>query len=374
VIARMPPRWQAAGLAALLGLLGSGVAVLVLTDSPTRPVAVKRASESGRLRRQPPAVDAARARMGLRLLDQAAAACQGVSYQGVQMIATWGSDGTTAEVIDVWHQAGRAAVAKSAGTATAAAVPGTGSAEGQDPDGILGLSTRMLQLIQANYQVVYAGQGSALGRSAQIVEVLRGDGRPAARFWVDSATKLPLRRELFDESSHLVSEDAFIDLQVGGHDLRGMPTAAARTWSGRLGHAQMLALRAKGWPLPGKLPDNLVLFAASEASTKGGEVVDLSYSDGLSVVSLFVQRGVLPRAMPGWREEAVLGHTVYSTDPDGRSLVWSADGFVYTLIADAPTATVDRVVASLPHLGQPGFWGRIGRGLGRLASWADPFR
>jgi sigma-E factor negative regulatory protein RseB len=370
----MPPRWQAAGLAALLGVLGSGVAVLVLTDSPSRSVAVKRTSDSGRPRRQLPAVDAARARMGLRLLSEAAAACQDVPYQGVQMVATWGSAGTTAEVIDVWHQAGRAAVAKSAATAAGPTVPGTGSAGGQDPDGTLGLSTRMLQLIQANYQVVYEGQGSALGRSAEIVEVLRGNGRPAARFWVDSTTKLPLRRELFDDSSHLVSEAAFIDLEIGSSDLRGMPAAPERTWSGRLGHAQMLALRAKGWPLPGKLPDNLVLFAASETSTKSGEVVDLSYSDGLSVVSLFVQRGELPRAMPGWREEAVLGHTVYSTNPDGRSLVWSANGFVYTLIADAPTTTVDRVVASLPHLDQPGFWGRIGRGLGRLASWADPFR
>jgi sigma-E factor negative regulatory protein RseB len=370
----MPPRWQAAGLAALLGLLGSGVAVLVLTDSPSRSVPIKRASESGRLRRQPPAVDAARARMGLRLLREAAAACQNVSYQGVQIVASWGSDGTTADVVDVWHQAGRAAVAKEADTAATSTLPGTGSVSGQDPDGILGLSTRMLQLIQANYQVMYAGQGSALGRSAEIVEVLRGDGSPAARFWLDSATKLPLRRELFNDSSHLVSEDAFIDLEVGSRDLRGMPAAIAHTWSGRLGHAQLLALRAKGWPLPSQLPDNLMLFAASETSTKSGEVVELTYSDGLSVVSLFVQRGELPRAMPGWREEAVLGHTVYSTDPDGRSLVWSANGFVYTLIADAPTTTVNRVVASLPHLDQPGFWSRIGRGLDRLASWANPFR
>jgi sigma-E factor negative regulatory protein RseB len=153
-----------------------------------------------------------------------------------------------------------------------------------------------------------------------------------------------------------------------------MPTADAHTWSGRLSHAQLLALRAKGWTLPSQLPDNLVLFAANETSTRSGEVVDLSYSDGLSVVSLFVQRGELPRAMPGWREEALLGHTVYSTDPDSRSLVWSANGFVYTVIADAPTTTVDQVVESLPHLAQPGFWGRIGKGLGRLASWANPFR
>jgi sigma-E factor negative regulatory protein RseB len=371
----MPPRWQAAGLAAVLGLLGSGAAVLALADSPTRSAVIKRASESGRMRRQPSAVETGRARAGLRLLREAAAACQDVSYRGVQIVAYRGGSGSsTSDVIDVWHQPGRGTVAKSDDAAATSTAPGTGSADGQDPDGILGLSDRLLDLIQSNYQVVYAGPGSAIGRSAQIVEVLRADGRPAALFWLDDATKLPLRRELFDGNSHLVSDVAFVNLETGSGVLSGMPPAAAHTWTGRLGHAQLLALRAKGWPLPGQLPGNLVLFAANERSTSSGEVVDLSYSDGLSVVSVFVQRGELPRAMPGWRQETLLGHTVYATDPGGRSLVWSADGFVYTVIADAPATTVDQVVASLPHLAQQGFWGRIARGLRRLASWANPFR
>jgi sigma-E factor negative regulatory protein RseB len=367
----MPPRWRAAGLAALLGLLGSGVAVLTLADSPGRSVVIKGASDSGPTRREFPAADAARVRAGLRLLREAAAACQDVSYRGVQMVASWGGGGSSAAVIDVWHQPGRGTVAKPADTAAAS----RGSAPGsEDPGGILELSDRLLDLMQANYQVMYTGRGSALGRSAQVVEVLRADGSPAARFWLDSATKLPLRRELYDGRSRLVSEDAFIELQIGGRELRGMPAAAAHDWTGRLGRAQMLALRAKGWTLPGKLPDSLVLFSANQTSTRSGEVVDLSYSDGLSVVSLFVQRGELPRAMPGWRPVALLGRTVYATDPDGRSLVWSAGGFVYTVISDAPPATVDQVVAALPHPAQPGFWGRMARGLRRLASWADPFR
>jgi hypothetical protein len=51
---------------------------------------------------------------------------------------------------------------------------------------------------------------------------------------------------------------------------------------------------------------------------------------------------------------------------------WSAGGFVYTLVADAPMATVSQVVAALPDNGGPGFWVRMARGLRRLVSWLNP--
>jgi sigma-E factor negative regulatory protein RseB len=120
-----------------------------------------------------------------------------------------------------------------------------------------------------------------------------------------------------------------------------------------------------------------MLFAATQTSTSSGQVVGLSYSDGLSVVSLFVQRGELAGPMPGWQQVSLTGRTVYAVDPAGqgeRSLSWSAGGYVYTLIADAPQPTVSQVVAALPGNAAPGFWQRIAHGLSRLASWANPLR
>ncbi len=101
-------------------------------------------------------------------------------------------------------------------------------------------------------------------------------------------------------------------------------------------------------------------------------MIDLDYSDGLSLVSIFLQRGQLSGALPGWREIALRGRVVYCTDPDLRSLAWSAHGFVYTVIAEAPPTTVDQVVDTLPHDSGPGFWGRIAHGLRRLASHGQP--
>jgi hypothetical protein len=92
------------------------------------------------------------------------------------------------------------------------------------------------------------------------------------------------------------------------------------------------------------------------------------------VISLFLQRGHLPPAMSGWQLVAVRGEQVYIADPDQRSVAWSARGFVYTMIADAPAQTVDQVVSALPHTGKAGFFGRMDRGLHRLASWLNPFR
>ena len=146
----------------------------------------------------------------------------------------------------------------------------------------------------------------------------------------------------------------------------------AAAWPTTLAPAQLTRLRAHGWPLPGPLPGNLTLIAAKESSTASGPVVDLDYSDGLTVMSLFVQRGYMPARLSGWSPVALAGHEVYANDPDDLCFAWSAGGFVYTLIAAAPRQTVGQVVAALPHDDDAGLLGRMNHGLHRLLSWLSP--
>jgi sigma-E factor negative regulatory protein RseB len=374
--------WRIASVVVVLGLLGSCAAVLALADSPassgvlrrTGSAAARRAGHSLRSRRPVTAADEAKARAGLRLMSEAAAAGQAVSYRGVQIVAWWGQGGAGASVVQVWHRPGSGTLAQASGNAALpSAVRQSAAGQDQDQDGILAMSSRLLALMQVNYQIVYDGTGSADNRSAQVVELWRPDGSVAARFWLDTATKLPLRREIFDSHARMISEDAYIDLDVGAAGLAGMPGTDARPWTGQLDSAGLTALRALGWPLPARLPGNLALFDASETSTRSGEVVDLSYSDGLSEVSLFLQRGQLPREMPGWQRLAAGGHTILSSDPDERCLAWSARGFVYTMIVGASPATVNQIVAALPHDAQIGLRERMARGFRRLVSWANPF-
>jgi sigma-E factor negative regulatory protein RseB len=194
----------------------------------------------------------------------------------------------------------------------------------------------------------------------------------AARYWLDRATALPLRRELYGQGARVVAEVAFAQLRLGPAPAGAMPSAAARRWPGRLTAARRAALRAAGWPLPRALAGGLSLFAATQTATPSGRVVELSYSDGLSVVSVFVQRGQLPARMPGWRPVTEDGREVYVTDAGDQSVAWSAGGYVVTVVSDAPAGTAARAVAGLPAARPPGFWSRMGRGFRRLLSWANP--
>ena len=353
---------------------------------------------------------------GLRLLDQAATAVRLVSYQGVQVISwltpggsgAWLGAGVATMKVAVWHHGGL-------GTLTQVSVAGpasetsylTDAPGSQLSDGVLGLTPALVSLLRTHYTVLYTGPGTAGGRPASVVEAVRPDGTLAARFWLDQATKLPLRREVFDTHAHLISEDALASLKLGAPPRRGTaavtfaatPEAAAPVldrgrlvprapaapaaggqvatftpWTDRLSSPQLARLRGDGWPVPELMPGGLHLFDATQSSTATGRVVDLGYSDGLSVVSLFVQRGQLPRALPGWTRANLGGNQVYLRNPGEPDLTWSAGGFVFTVVAGAPAPIVTSVVGTLPHQVRPGFWGRMQHGVRRLLSWADPFR
>ena len=318
--------------------------------------------------------------LAANLLDQAAQAAVQTSYVGEEIVSHYDTSGGTVLVSDIWHVSGGQTVTRTlpAGTYASGEPYLSSDTDGQWPEGVLGVTTQLVRLLEAHYIVVYGGAGEAGNRTAQIVEAWRGDGTLAARFWLDDATKLPLEREVFDSSSHVISEDVFINVQlskqVPASAPAGGPADPQGPWTAPLPARQLLALRARGWLVPPDLPGGLSLFTGAQTQTSSGTVLDLGYSDGLSVVSLFEQRGNLAAKLAGWQKVTVAGHVIYAAEPDQRSLTWSSRGMVYTVLADAPAQTVDDVVGVLPHDTPPGFWKRMSHGLARLASWANPFR
>jgi sigma-E factor negative regulatory protein RseB len=316
--------------------------------------------------------------LGMRLLSKSAAAGLTMSYQGVELIAQSGVNGAVTMISDVWHQGGGLTITQ---TSDAAVVSGgqpyvSYDVDNHSPEGVFGVTKTLVSLLCQHYVAVYQGAGSAVGRPALIVELNRADGSLAARFWLDRQTLVPLRRDVYDTSAQLVSEDAFMQVQFGALTAPPAGTASASAsapsaWAKAAAPASLLAdLNGQGWRLPATLPGGLSLYAGARSSTGAGEVADLGYSDGLSVVSLFVQRGTLAPKMTGWQAVSVNGHVVYVA---GHSITWAGRGLVYTMIADAPPQTVREVVASLPQNTAPGFLVRIGRGLNRLATLVNPF-
>ena len=366
----------------MTGLLVASLSVAGGGPGPARQAAAPRLA--GPMGPPPPAAAARvsdRARTaGIRLLDQAVRAARQASYQGMQVVSWtpgggggWLGSGSSTVTVGVLHR------------------------EGQPPDGMLGLTPALIGLLGTHYVVTYCGPGSAGGRRARVVEALRADGSVAARFWLDAATALPLRRELFDSRAQLVSDDGFDRLQLtapasktdpasktapasksapasGARPAGRVLNATFRPWANKLQPGQLAALRTAGWPVPRLLPGDLTLFDARESGTPAHSVVDLAYSDGLSVVSVFVQRGQLPSALPGWRATDLSGNRLFVKDQGEPDLTWSAGGFVFTMVAAAPAPTVAAAVNALPHQVPSGFWTRMKRGMSRLLSWMNPFR
>ena len=312
--------------------------------------------------------------LGMSLLGKAAVAGLDTSYQGVELIAQSGVSGTVTVISSVWHRGGGVTVAQTSdATVLANSEPYIAyDGDTHSPDGVFGVTKRLVGLIGRHYAVVYRGVGSAVGRPALIVELHRGDGSLAARFWLDARTLVPLRRDVFDTTDQLISEEAFVQVQFG--PLAAPPAATApvrQTWAKVAVPAKLvLGLDSSGWRLPAALPGGLSLYEAAQSAMGAGEVVDLGYSDGLSVISLFVQRGTLAQKMVGWQPVSLKGHLVYVAE---HCITWAGQGFVYTVIADAPPRTVEAVVATLPQNTAPGFLSRIGRGLSRMAALVNPF-
>lgn len=310
--------------------------------------------------------------LGLRVLAAAAQASQVTSYQGTEMMSETGVGGQATTFSQVWH---------SSGGLTLTRTPSTEAGVMRSPAGVFGLTRALVALLGKHYIAVYRGTSyTAVGRPAALVEVYRFDGSLAARFWLDKETLVPLRRELYDAADQPVGEDTFVQVRFGA--LTGQPAAqaaagqataaqASSAWVTASAPGKLVAsLAGQGWRLPATLPDDLPLYAAAVDGTGAGEVIDLEYSDGLAVVSLFVQRGTLAPDMSGWRSATLGGHPVSVC---GRSVTWSWHDLVFTMIADAPPPTVTDAVEALPRSSQPGVLGRFGRGLDRLAHLVDPF-
>lgn len=319
-------------------------------------------------------------RLALRLLNQAAQAAVLTSYQGEEVVTRWSNGSGSVLVSDIWHVSGGQTVTQTlaAGTELSSQPYLSADHDGQQPEGVLGVTAPLLRLLEAHYIVAYAGAGSADSRTAQVVEAWRADGSLAARFWLDDATNLPLEREVFDSGAHVISQDVFIKVRFAGNAPIAVPSAADPAdppgpWTDPLSQAQLLALHGRGWLVPAVLPGGLSLFTGAQTKTGTGTVLDLGYSDGLSVVSVFEQRGDLAAQLAGWQQTVVAGHVIYVAEPDQRSLTWGSHDMVYTVMADAPAQTVAAVIGALPHDGPPGFWKRMSRGFVRLASWVNPF-
>jgi sigma-E factor negative regulatory protein RseB len=365
-----------APVAATLAMAAVGVplmSVLLILSSLPAPPAPADTQSAAKLGGRGPTADEERA---VQLLARAEEAPGSVPYSGVQFASSWSRRGTASLVAEVrhWPAKGTAVRIRSSSGGVGGEVfqgdPGDASG------GVAQAGSGPLGLIARNYDVVLEAPGSVAGRPADVVVANRADGSLAARFWLDSATGLLLRREVYDSRGATVRASAFVDITVGDVASAGhVPPMFPGRPSKKLSTARLGELRSAGWEVRGQLPLGLHLYDAREIAGTAGPIVHLSYSDGLSTVSLFQQRGHLDQdKLGGYQEESLGPVRVYVRAGVPLRLTWSAGGTVYSVLADAPDETVEAVVAALPHAEESdGFLSRVRRGLGRFVSWLNPF-
>lgn len=293
----------------------------------------------------------------LVLLGAAARAAGARSYSGTQYVASWSGGRTASALVDIRHQPGRGWDVRSASGATVVAEP-TAALDG-----------RMLRLLADHYVLEVSGRGSCSGRSASVVDARRpgreGPGSVAGRFWVDDASDLVLRREVYDASGRAVSSSAFVDVAIG----------AASASPSSLG-ASPASLADVPADLPRALPNDLELYDARVRVRNGARVLHLAYSDGLSTLSLFAQRGgAVGDDMDGFTRRRVGSASAWVAEGMPTRVVWAGGGRVWTLVSDAPHSVLRDAMRVLPQDPAPrsGLLARLGRGLARVGAWLNPF-
>lgn len=316
------------------------------------------------------AVEAGDELRAVRMLNRAMEAPDSVSYSGTQYVAAWSSlDGgnSTSAIVDVVHRAGGSTDVRVHGVGTLPAVDERSStawlADGSGP----------VALITRGYDVAVVGVGSVAGRRAYVVEARRPDGTAAARLWLDSASALPLRREVYNEDGTTRAASAFVEVRLEVAPRSVQTPASSVSADTSLRHRDLAKLRSDGWTCPDTLAGGLVLYEAQRI----GDAVQLSYSDGVVTVSVFVQRGTLDEEkLHGFAAREVDGGVVYSNTGPPARFIWSVGDRVVTVVADAPAETIDAVLTAMPPRepdSESGFLARVGKGAERLASWLNPF-
>lgn len=240
------------------------------------------------------------------------------------------------------------------------------------------LSTEAFEELVAAFDIQVGVPTDHLGRPTVVIEARR-DGQLAARFWVDEASGLLMRRDVYD-GRQLARSSRFTSLtvmrQAGSSD--SPPRTSALT-ANTLSLQFSPALRDEGWSCPDSLPGagSLISLRRLEGAQQG---VQATYTDGLFTTSVFQQRGRLdPHSVDNLAEtfdwtQLGGGSSVYVRSGWPTVAVWQSGPFIYTVITDAMPSAAEDVFFSLPHEATPEWRSdnRVATGLGRMWALLDP--
>ena len=305
------------------------------------------------------------------LLKQAVSADDHVSFSGTITSVVYGHEATTATVVRIEHRApnqwrlwyvapadayGRLIVSNE--SVQYQYEPKTGKVFSNDWVSPLA-SALDISLIHHNYSVQVAEQATIAGRSAHTLSLVSNYSHTLAqRLWIDTATNLVLRREIYHADSTLAAKTEFDNIKFVNDlppDLFKMSVPAGMTLTPGTDYGtstpdlasltSQLKFKAVA---PRELADGFTFEKGSVEMRGGVQSAEFVYSDGLRSVSLFenptgsfpVFDGPAPKAIQVGKEsakyQALTGQTLLS---------WNQAGLNFTMVGDIAPKELARIGA-----------------------------
>ncbi|GAB3923669.1 hypothetical protein GCM10011575_01760 [Microlunatus endophyticus] len=312
----------------------------------------------------------------VELLQRAEWASARVSYSGIQRVIAPRDDRTSAAdvSIDFAPTTGSRVVVRSlTGTAVIGGTLPTPAASRI-------AANDLISALAARFRLTGDSGGTVLGRPVIRVQAWQRDPaltQPESVWWIDSATGLVLRQQLYDQTGRLVLAARYTRLAIEPagpssptvRNLLAGPTPAALltrpTTTATFTTASAGELSHQGWFCQAELAGMQLVRLRADAPAEPG-VLHMVYTDGLSTVSVFERRGRLtdPPSASAWDPTLA----AYRADAMVNTATWQSGTDVFTVATDGPTGLRDKVVAALPHDPDAGrtTMGRIRAGWSRV--------
>jgi sigma-E factor negative regulatory protein RseB len=364
----------------LVGLVGIPSARYL--SGSEQPISARSTPSSGSAEGKATPAEAKAEALALTWLRRSIRSGQQLGFSGTEVVTSTYTGGSTTRVLDLSQRPGgpRIMTEHNGSQTKRGAAPGSVlGATSATSDALAGLSERALAALAADYQLSLGGRDEVAGRAATVI-VASSNGREVARMWLDNSTGLLLRQDVLDRSGRLHRMAAFLDLRTSADssgpvvkrvNLTGVnrPVATA-AWSNAT-RAEVARWRADGWPCPDRLAEGFVLLTAQrETAPSGAPVVHLTYGDGLSAISVFLQRGQLDGdRLTGLRSQKWGQGVVHVRAGWPEVLVWQGGQTVFTAVGDAEPTDLRAALSALPRQPKRGRLGSIQHEMGSAFAW-----
>lgn len=208
--------------------------------------------------------------------------------------------------------------------------------------------TELMSLLERNFALDGLRGSVVAGRSATLLQASRA-GVVSARWWVDDQTGIVLWQESYDDQGALQVSSGFTQVTIGDLGAEARPAIrplAAPTTQVAMTLSNADPLAAAGWTCRREVA-GLALVKLRTDRADDPTAVHLVYSDGVSTVAVFEQRGRLSGDPAGSHWDDVL--QAYVLTGAQSAATWQSGDRVLTVMTNGSAAQLAAAVASLPH-------------------------